>query len=256
MHTQIMNSTDILLNHLRDLAERSYNNNMYTFSSFLSESEIAEFMSIERELSYAGITVSGGIETAERCVIRFGRESDLGYDQPFPISCLMVQPLMKKFGEDLGHRDYLGALMSLGIERELLGDIIIADKTAYIFCLDHIAEYIKEKLVQIRHTSVKVDIADSLPEAIAPRLDRRQLIVSSERLDAVVSKLYNLSRSQAQELFKSKKIFVNGLQCENTSYAPKPDSRISVRGFGKFIYAGIDGMTGKGRCKVSIDVYI
>lgn len=251
-----MNSTDILLNHLRDLAERSYNNNIYTFSNFLSESEIAEFMSIKRELSYAGITISGGIETAERCVVRFGRESDLGYDQPFPISCLIVQPLMKKFGEDLSHRDYLGALMSLGIERELLGDIMVSDKTAYILCLEHIADYIKEKLVQIRHTSVKIEITNSLPEAIAPRLDRRQLIVSSERLDAVISKLYNLSRSQAQDLFKSKKIFVNGLQCENTSYSPKPDSRISVRGLGKFIYVGMEGMTGKGRYKVNVDVYI
>ncbi len=251
-----MNSTDILLNHLRDLAGRSYSNNMYTFSNFLSESEIAEFMSIEKELCYAGITISGGVETAERCVVRFGRESDLGYNQSFPISCLIVQPLMKKFGEDLSHRDYLGALMSLGIERELLGDIMISDKTAYIFCLEHIADYIKEKLVQIRHTSVKVEIADSLPEAVAPHIDRRQLIISSERLDAVISKLYNLSRSQAQDLFKSKKVLVNGLQCENTSYSPKPDSRISVRGFGKFIYAGMDGMTSKGRYKVNVDVYI
>lgn len=251
-----MSSTDILLNHLRDLAERSYSNNMYTFSSFLSESEIAEFMSIEKELCYAGITISGGIETAERGVVRFGRESDLGYDQPFPISCLIVQPLMKKFGEALSHRDYLGALMSLGIERELLGDIIVSDKTAYIFCLEHIADYIKEKLVQIKHTSVKVEITYSLPEDIAPHIDRRQLIVFSERLDAVISKLYNLSRSQAQELFKSRKIFVNGLQCENTSYSPKPDSRISVRGYGKFIYTGMDGMTGKGRCRVNVDIYI
>ncbi len=251
-----MNNNDILLNHLRDLAERSYSNNMYTFSNFLSESELAEFMSIEKELNYAGIMISGGIESSERCVVRFGRESDLGYDQPFPISCLIVQPLIKKFGEDLNHRDYLGALMNLGIERELLGDIIISDKTAYIFCIDHIADYIKENLVQIRHTSVKADIADSLPETITPRLDRRQLIISSERLDAVISKLYNLSRNQAQELFRGKKVFVNGLQCENTSYFPKPDSRISVRGFGKFIYVGMDGMTGKGRHKVNVDVYI
>lgn len=250
-----MNEKDFFTGHIKDLANRSYNNSIYTFSDFLGEAEIDMLMSMERELGFAGMQLFGGIENASRLVARFGKESDLGYTQDFPIACIKSEPLLMKFGEELNHRDYLGALMNLGIERQLIGDIMVSGKTAYIFCLEHIAPFILESISQIRHTNVKLSLLDSVPEDLQPHFEDIALVISSERLDAIIAKLFNLSRSQSSGLFHGHKIFVNGRQCENTSFAVKNNDRISVRGYGKFIYRGSTGITGKGRYRVLVSVY-
>ena len=245
---------DILIRHLKDLADRSYSHGIFTFSNFLREEEQAELL--EAGLGYAAIMLYGGTETSDRCVCRFGNPEVMGYDEPFPIVCLKLEPLMMKFGEELSHRDYLGSLMNLGIERELIGDILIDGKNAYIFCMDHIADYIAEKLGTVRHTSVKISLLDDAPEDIRPNLESVQITAPSERLDAVIARLYNMSRNQSQALFAEKKVFVNGRQCEKSSIVCKAGDKVSVRGFGKFIYDSPAGLTGKGRWRISIQRYI
>lgn len=244
-----------LAGHFRDLAQRSYTSNMYTFSEFLGEGELDLLMRLEKELSYAGLTLSGGIPSADRVVARFGRPEDLGYEEDFPIVCLKIEPVIVKFGEELSHRDYLGALMSLGIERDLLGDIRINEKTAYLFCMDHIADYIIRNLTSVRHTNVRIAVMQEIPEAAGPRFENQTIIAASERLDAVIARLYNLARSKSQDLFRSEKVFVNGKQCENSSLVCKAGDKISVRGFGKFVYLGSEGLTGKGRSRISVNLY-
>ena len=117
-----------------ELAERSYQKNVYVFTDFLNLSEQAVFFEQERELSYAGYTLWGGTESSERRMLRFGTEELLGYEEPFPITCIRIRPAAKKFAEDLNHRDFLGALMHLGIERSVLGDICLRDQEAYLIC--------------------------------------------------------------------------------------------------------------------------
>ena len=249
----MINNDEILIRHLKDLALRSYSSGIYTFSNFLNESEISSLRSIEKDISYAGVTLYGGAENAERCLVRFGSETLLGYDQEFPITCLKIEPLLMKFAEDFSHRDVLGALMSLQIERELTGDIYCREGRAYVFCIDRIAGYIIENLHQIKHTNVSVtEISPSDKEFPGPEFKEQQIIVSSERLDGIISKTFNLSRSQSQELFKSGKIFINGRICESPGAVCKAGDKISVRGFGKFIYTGSEGITKKGRLKASI----
>ena len=251
----IMNEIEILTARFKDLAKKSYAANVFTFTNFLSEGDLSVFFSLEREFSLTGFKIFGGYEGAERVAIRFGNENDFGYETDFPISCLMIEPLIEKFGENLSHRDYLGALMNLGIERDLLGDILIKDKTAYVFCLDHIKDFICEKLTKVRHTNVKITVLDTLPESIKPSLIEKELVVPSERLDVIIAKLYNLSRSQSLNLFKAKKIFVNARQCESGSYACKSGDTISARGFGKFIYKGTVRTTAKGKVRVNVEIY-
>ena len=245
---------DVLIRHLKDLADRSYSHGIFTFSNFLREEEQAELL--DAGLGFAGITLYGGRENSDRCVCRFGSPDALGYDEPFPIVCLKLEPLVEKFGEELSHRDYLGALMNLGIERELLGDILISGKIAYVFCIDRIADYIAEKLSTVRHTSISVTAMAEAPEDIQPRLENIQITAPSERLDAVIARLYNLSRNQSQALFTEKKVFVNGRQCDKPSLVCKADDKVSVRGYGKFIYDSPAGLTGKGRYRISIKRFI
>ena len=98
--------------------------------------ELSSFYEEKRSLEYAKPTVFGGTEASERAVVRFGDPEAFGYEEDFPIDILAIVPLADKFADDLTHRDFLGALMSLGIERSLLGDIIVTGKKAYLFCLN------------------------------------------------------------------------------------------------------------------------
>ncbi len=251
-----MNAEETLFKkRLAELANKSYTNSQYLFTPFLSLSELDLYYQLERELSYVPTTLFGGTQDCERVMIRFGSEELCGYEEPFPIACIEIAPMIEKFGEQLSHRDYLGALMNLGIERSTLGDIVIIEKTAYLFCAEKMASYILEQLDQIRHTHVRCRIAEKIPESTILRLERQSLLVSSARADSVIAKLYHMSRSQGVELFREKKVFVNGRLNENNSGALKPGDRVSVRGYGKFLYQGTAYETKKGKLSVDVDVY-
>ena len=228
---------------------------MYTFTDFLSLPELDLFYQNEPQLKFAGVTVFGGTEEADRKIIRFGNPDELGYEEEFPIVCIVIEPLLEKFGELLNHRDYLGALMNLGIERENLGDIFIKGKTGYVFCLQRIAEYILESLTQVRHTHVKLRILETKEEFIQKEIEQIDVLTASERIDGVVSKIYNFSRSQSVEMFRGKKIYVNSRLCENNSYILKTSDVVSVRGCGKFVYNGVGYETKKGKLSVKIGIY-
>ncbi len=250
-----MNKEDeILQNRIKDLADRCYKNSMYTFTDFLSMADANAFFQIEREVNFVKYSMWGGIEDAERKVLRFGSEEQLGYEEDYPITALQIKPLMAKFSDDLTHRDILGALMNLGIERSVLGDIYLTGNVAYVFCLNTIAEYICDSLSRVKHTSVMCTVTDSVPELVNREKIEKTIQIQSERIDAIISKVYNLSRSQSIPLFMEKKIFVNGRQCENNSYTCKANDVITVRGFGRFDYVGVGGVSKKGKLNAIVKV--
>ena len=252
-----MNAEETLfMKRLTELANKAYSNSQYLFTTFLSMSELDLYYQIEREISYVPVTMFGGTKDCERVMLRFGSEELCGYEESFPITCIEIAPIIEKFGEVLSHRDYLGALMNLGMERSTLGDIIIIEKTAYLFCTEKMAPYILENLSQIRHTHVRCKIAEQVPESTITKMERKNCLVSSERADSVIAKLYNMSRSQGVELFRAKKVFINGRLNENNSGMLKPGDRVSVRGYGKFLYQGTAYETKKGKLSVEVDVYV
>lgn len=251
-----MNKEDILLQkRFAELAKRSFSQNIYTFTDFLALPELDLFYQQEPQLKFAGVTVFGGAKETDRKVIRFGNVEELGYEEDFPIVCIAIEPVLEKFAENLSHRDYLGALMNLGIERENLGDIFIKEKTAYVFCLERISNYIIENLSQVKHTQVKLRVLNKFEEEINKEMEEKVILSASERIDGVIAKIYNFSRSQSIELFREKKIYVNSRLCENNSYQLKVNDIISVRGFGKFVYEGMQYQTKKGKLSLKINIY-
>lgn len=240
---------------LQELAARSYEQGIYTFTPFLGLSEQQVFYEIQRELDYAGVGMEGGSPLCERKMIRFGTEESLGYEEPYPIACLKVEPVMPKFAERLTHRDFLGAIMNLGIERSTVGDIFLREKEAHVFCQESIAPYLTKQLTQVRRTQVRCTVTETAEDLKAPETEKLALSVSSARIDAVVSGLYHLSRSQSAELFRAGRIYVNGRLTENNSYSLKEGDGVTVRGFGKFLYTGEQGETRKGRLRAGVEVY-
>ena len=236
---------------LQDLADRSWRQNQYTFSGFLSMAEQSILLESKPKLP-VDMMLWGGAEGAERRVARFGSERELGYEQDFPIVCLQITPLAEKFAEPFTHRDVLGAVLHLGIDRSMVGDIYPEGKEGWMFCLEPVASFIVGQLEQIRHTRVKCEIAD-IPEALAHREPmRRQINVAGLRCDNLVAEVW---RSQSLELFAQKRVFIDGRQQENNSRPLKEGEMVTVRGFGRFIYCKECYRTKKGRLAVEVAVF-
>lgn len=245
-----------LKSRLHDLARKSFQQNMFTFTGFLGLSEQDLFWQEESELRYAGYRLWGGSENCDRQILRFGSEQELGYEEPFEISCIHIAPLMEKFSDDFSHRDFLGALMNLGIERSTLGDIRVGYREAYLFCQNSIAQYICDNLDQVKHTHVRCEIVEEIKDVPQEEPQTVVVQVASERIDAMIAKVYNRSRGDVLELFRAGKVYVGGRLCENNSRMLKGQEIVNVRGFGKFIYLGIKNETRKGKLSVQAAVYL
>lgn len=241
---------------LADLAARADRTGSFTFTGFLTEAEYAAYLKMQQELAYCGVTAWGGRDNADRLMLRFGDAAALGWEEPFPIACLEISPVQEKFAEALSHRDILGTLMSLGIERSTLGDILFDGKTAYLLCKSDIADYICRSVERVRHTTVVCREIAAFPPALASRTEPRSVQIPSERLDAVIAKLWHISRGDCQTLFRAKKVALNGAVTENASHSVKPGDTVSVRGHGKFRYAGVSGTTKKGNLIADIDLFV
>ncbi|MBR5496368.1 MAG: hypothetical protein IKV76_00120 [Clostridia bacterium] len=248
-----MNEIEIIKRRLADLSEMSVRRNTWEFSKFLNPAEQSELL---RMKSLNKFELFGGYEGAERRIAVFGNEDNTGYEYIAPVSFVSVAPVNDKFSDNLSHRDFLGALMSLGINRDMIGDIIVKDNSAVIICIDTAAEYIVSELDRIKHTSVRCAVTDTIPEAVAPQLSEEEFIVSSERIDVLLSGVYNLSRNESQILIDSEKVFCDSRLVISTSLIPKTGQIISARGFGRFVYEGVIRTTKKNRLIISVKKYI
>ena len=156
----------------------------------------------------------------------------------------------------LTHRDYLGAVLGLGIDRSLIGDILVRGKHAWFICLSSAADMLVSSLSQVRRTTVIAAASNpDIPE-LQPRFAPLRFNVASERLDTVVAAFAGLSRGQAEKLFSAEKVFVNGRTVTDKGARLKPGDILSVRGFGKAVYDGVEYETRKNRLWVSLRKYI
>ena len=235
-----------------ELAARSNERGYVIYSDFSGLSEISELCAIRFPVK---VTLWGGYDNAERCVVCFGDREYFTDNTDYPIKCILIKPVNQKFADTLSHRDFLGSLMGLGIRREVLGDIIINENCGYLFCLDTIADYILENLTQVRHTTVKCELTENIPTDALPQPENREIIVSSERLDVIVSAIYKMSRSQVLPLFNTEKVFVNGAVRSSPSATVSINDKISVRGFGRFVYKGVLRTTKRDRLVISVDIF-
>lgn len=243
-----MNETEILMKRLSELSYRAYDRGYTTFSEFLNIDEISEM----QKAKINGAFLYGGYSNAERCVAGFGDELE-GYQ--FPIVCIKIEPAQQKFADKLTHRDFLGSLMNLGINRNTLGDIKIKDNIGYLFCLESISQYIIDSVSRIKHTTVRCETIEELPAFINELPEAEEIIVSSVRADAVVASVYKLSRNQATQLFNQERVFINSKVAYKESLVLKNGDIVSVRGFGKFIFEDVLRKTKKDRNVVTVRVY-
>ncbi len=247
---------DLLKKRFKELYDKADRGGYFTFTEFLGLAEQSVLSEMLSKIRRENVTLYGGAEGAERVMARFGNSDEIGYDSPFPILCIKVEPLSMKFADKLTHRDFLGALLNLGIERSTLGDIVIRENVGYVFAEEKIAEFITGELSRVKRTDVMAAIIDVLPEGELYKTEIKRIQIQSERIDAVVAKVFSLSRDDSQALVKRSLIFVNGREINSASYTPKDGDKVSVRGHGRFIYRSFDSTSRKGKLNAMVDVYV
>ena len=247
---------ELLKKRFLELYNKADRGGYFTFTDFLGLAEQSALGELLTKFSALSVTRFGGAVGAERVMVRFGNPEEIGYDTPFPISCVRIEPLSQKFADKLTHRDFLGALMNLGIERSTLGDVVIRDNVGYVFADEEIARFISGEITKVKRTDVRASVVDDVPEGDLYKTEDKRIQIQSERIDAVIAKTYSLSRDDAQALIKRSLVFVNGREINSSSYAPKVDDKISVRGHGRLVYRGFDSTSRKGKLNAIVSVYV
>lgn len=238
---------------LLDLSEQSYQKNRFLFTGFLNVNEISIYLTMKSQLTES--VLFGGTKDCERCMVRFGSPEMMGYEEEFPIVCLKAVPLSGKYAEPLTHRDYLGALMHLGVERSTIGDIKVIDGVGYFFITDKMCNFVIDELTRVKHTTVLCQICDRIPDSWQEKTKEMTIQVDSQRIDLVIAKVFKLSRSEVLKLFQERRIFINGKLCEKNTVNLNDKDVVSVRGSGRFCYDGVSSRTRKGKWNANIRIY-
>jgi len=240
---------------LLELAKKSFESGMFTFTDFLGLDELSIFSEIKRDISHVKWIAFGGTEGAERVIIRFGDENELGWHEDFPIRILRCAPKSEKWADKLTHRDLLGAILNLGIERSLIGDIVLRDNVAYVFAHERIVTFIGENLLRAKHTDLTVNEVEKLPEGALYTTENRTVQCNSPRVDAITARVFCLSREDSQALFAKGLVFIDGRQTYSPSKELKVGETVSVRGKGRFIFQGTKSLSKKGKLNLSVEVF-
>jgi len=247
----------LLQKRLIEQARIAYNKGICVFSDFLNLNEQNIFLGIKKELPAIKHFSFGGFDDAERKMICFCGDDSINdiSDIEFPISCLKISPINQKFSDPLSHRDFLGSILGLGIDRSKVGDILVKDNEGYVFVHKNISNYLAEQLLQVKHTSVSCSLEDPANIDYKPEFKEITGTVSSVRLDSVMALALGKSRSSLKGLIEGGKVFVDGRLTLSGSYVLKENEIVSVRGFGRFIYCGTSYQTKKGRYSIRILLY-
>lgn len=225
------------------------------FLDIHKQSEVIEYLR-NKNVRYE---LYGGFEDSERKIaVFFPDYADLDYirddSEASPI-CLLV--ISKDNFSELSHRDYLGAVMGLGVKREMLGDIVVTDKGCAIAVIKSVSKYICENLISVGRGTVSVTVSDdfSLFEK-NEKFEIKRCFVSSMRVDSVVSSVFSLSRGASVEKIKKGEVFLNGAEVVKPDAKVPFYSKIVVRGRGKAVICEDGGITKKGRQTFEAKIYL
>ena len=230
----------------------AFNRNIYTNTEFLNINEINILESVKNKLPPVRINLTGGNNYAERKIAIFS-PMEIYYQEEIPVSIIKIAPKNSKYADNLTHRDYLGAILNLGIVWMFCYLMVNIN----IYCMSDIAEYISENLTKVKHTFIDNEVLPVNNSVdIKPTLKNITGTISNVRLDSVISTAFNMSRNSIIVYIENGKVFVNGKLITSNGYSIKENDIISVRGLGRFVFNRVLKETKKGRNLISIDLYV
>ena len=239
-----------------DRAERAQRTGCVTASKFLTPAEAAFVAQLART---EGLTVvfDGGRPNTERQVALFppdwldadAPESWIAEESP-----VTVLRFRTAGGEELGHRDYLGALMAAGIRRDAVGDIDVHGAEAYFFCLTDMAPYLMQNVTRAGRARLTCEEVprDAVPPPEAEDAEELHATVGSLRLDAVAAAAFRISREDAKSAILQGLCTVNHLPAEKPDADVEEGDLLALRGKGRARLSAVRGETRKGRVAITV----
>ena len=272
----------ILSATLRDKYRLAEKRGIPTHTGFLTPAELSLAEDVCRaegaapfDGSCTGYLLTGGYEDAERRICVFlppdpagdtygGGETEAELTARF---LCVLKVSVPKGSKPLTHRDYLGAVLGLGVERSVVGDILVRQEDtdsghrvtagADIIVLREMAEYLAQNFTSVGRAEVGVCIAELTELDPGPqRTEEYRDTVASLRLDSVCASAFRAARGKAQEAIRQGLVSVNGRQVTKPDRELEEGDRISLRGKGKAVLAEVGPRTRKDRIAVVITRYL
>ena len=243
----VKSAQTILLARIQDAVDLCDKRHKPQFIGFLDEKEQLYTEKITSQMGFKNYMFWGGHTSSERVV--FGAFPD--YIEPsdnlFPIQTITVT---FRTCDQLSHRDFLGALLSLGIERETLGDFLIEDGRCVFFVREEISQFILMQVKKIGRVGVTLKEGAEFPLPMGRGFTEFSFVVASPRLDCVTAALVGYSREKSGAAIKAGLVTQNYQVAMTTSQKVDVGDKISIRGKGKFVLDRIGPMTKKGRLSI------
>ena len=240
---------ELLLAKLRDAVRTA--RRRPCFLGFLDESQAAFCREALRREPGESL-LWGGYEGAERVMAGFFPDYMEPAYEDFPISALTFS---YRPGDKLSHRDFLGSFMGLGIERSVIGDLLVEEGRTVAFVRREMERYFLESLRKIGRTGVRITAGYQGPLPVLREYKDISGVIASDRLDCLAALLCRTSREKAARLIASGAVLVNHQEVLSVDRRLEERDIISVRGHGKFILDSFGPLTGKGRLTVKCRKY-
>lgn len=244
-----MNSQDEYLKaNISNMIKAAVYKNQVRFTDFLDEAQQAEAERyLKKEGYYSYLFFGGAEDCVRRALAVFPTDISLEADS-FPISAVRVEYSNKC---ELSHRDFLGSLMGLSIQRCCVGDIIVGDGRTIIFVVEHMADFIIMNLTRVGKNNVSAALGSGDEIVKTQEFIELAGTVSSLRLDCIVAFLLSKSRDVAADAIAAQLVSVNCFLTDDLSYSVKPGDTVVIRKKGKFIIGEETKLTKKGRLYIT-----
>lgn len=239
--------------HILDLLELAQQKHCSRFTGFLDMREVSIARQLVQASGYGNALFWGGHSEAERLMLGVFAPYEDADASAFPIAPITA---LFRSEDKIGHRDVLGSLIGLEFNREVIGDILIEEGRAVFFVKDTVVPVITGELRKIGRFGVR--LSQEIPETLPPLHEYADLSlnVSSLRLDCIVAAVTGVSREKASQTIRAQLVSVNGAVEQELSGQIAQGDVISIRGFGKFLFAQVGHVTKKGRLQILCRKYV
>ncbi len=239
--------------YIADNAEICERRFITKYTAFLDENQKKTAKIVLSSIGFDNYLFYGGFDKASRCVLGFYQQYSEKEQGMFPITALEI---IYRRESKLSHRDFLGAFMSCGINRNMIGDIIVNDGRTVAFVYDTVADTLLYDLKKIGSVGVRITETESPNIEIIENFKEIEGTISSLRCDCIVSLALRVSREKSANLIKNDKLTLNGRKCNSVSREMSCGDVFSIKGSGKFILSSINGITKKDRLHINVKKYI
>ena len=244
--------TKLLFSKALEQAFICENKHMTTFTEFLDPIKTEKFKDIISKNLSIGVDSYGGSDGCERQIISFYQEYTKVSVDDYPIDAVEIEFSGKSLSQ-ITHRDFLGSVLGLGLDRKKVGDIIIFSERAIVFVHKDISLFLTSNLTKVKHVNVNARVISSdLIFAALSEYEEMIVNLSSMRLDSLLSSAFKISRSKAAKMVVADKAFINWVSYKSPDKLVKEGDIITLRGHGRIKVLEILGQSKKDKIILKI----